>query len=88
MIPIRYKTADMIPEYQTFYDGFRAKIEKWVAKGGISPSNMFDRESMRFLNYLLSGNHLKTLLNMPAEKLPGVVDTLKSNFRGLGRQDS
>jgi hypothetical protein len=88
MIPIRYKTAGMIPEYRSFYDGFRAKIEKWVAKGGISPTNMFDRESTRFFEFLLRGNNLFALLNKPAYKLPGVIDTLKSHFRGLGRQDT
>ena len=88
MIPIRYKTADMIPEYQTFYDGFRAKIEKWVAKGGISPKNMFDRESTEFFEYLLRENYLKALLDKPAEKLPGVVDDLKSSFPDLDDQNS
>lgn len=88
MIPIRYKTAGMIPEYQTFYDGFRAKIEKWVAKGGISRKNMFDEEAMRFFELLLRGNNLFALLNMPAEKLPGVIGKLKYHFGGLGRQDS
>lgn len=88
MIPIRYKTAGMIPEYQTFYDGFRAKLAKWVAKGGISPTNMFDSESTRFFEFLLLGDNLFALLNKPADKLPGVIDTLKNNFRGLRRQDS
>lgn len=88
MIPIRYKTAGMIPEYQQFYDGFRAKIEKWVENGRISRTNMFDRESTRFFEYLLRGNNLIALLNTPAEKLPGVIGKLKYHFGGLGRQDS
>ena len=88
MIPIRYKTAGMIPEYQHFYDGFRAKLEKWVTKRGISPTNMFNPESMRFFNFLLYDKNLAKLLNMPAEKLPGMIEDLKNNFRGLGRQDS
>jgi hypothetical protein len=88
MIPIRYKTTGMIPEYQQFYDGFKAKIEKWVAKGRISRTNMFDRESTRFFEYLLRGNNLITLLNTPAEKLPRVIEKLKYHFGGLSRQDS
>ena len=88
MIPIRYKTTGMIPEYLQFYDGFRAKIEKWVAKGRISRTNMFDRESTRFFEYLLRGNNLIALLNTPAEKLPVVIEKLKFHFGGLGRQDS
>ena len=88
MIPIRYKTAGMIPEYQQFYEGFRAKIDGWVAKGGISSKNRFDPESTRFFRFLLHEDNLIKLFNMPAEKLPGVVKKLKRNFRGLGRQDS
>lgn len=88
MIPIRYKTAGMLPAYQQFYDGFRAKLEKWMAHGRISRTNMFDLESRRFFELLLRGNNLIALLNMPAEKLPELVAKLKHDFRGLGRQDS
>ena len=88
MILIRYKTAGMLPAYQQFYDGFRAKLDGWVVKGRISCKNTFDRESMRFFNYLLSGNHLKTLLNIPAQELSRLVDDLKSSFPDLDNQDS
>lgn len=88
MIPIRYKTAGMLPAYQQFYDGFRAKIEGWLAKRRISRKNQFDTETIKFLGFLLRGNNLEALLNMPADKLPGIVNKLKGVFRGLGRQDS
>lgn len=88
MIPIKYKTAGMLPAYQQFYDSFRAKLEKWLTKRGISRKNMFDDESTRFFEYLLQNNNLIALFNMPAEELPREVENFKRNFRGLVRQDS
>lgn len=88
MIPIKYKTAGMIPEYQQFYDGFRAKINKWVAKGGISRKNWFDSESTRFFIFLLYKKNLIALLNRPAEKMPDLVEKLKLEFPDLDNQDS
>lgn len=88
MIPIRYKTAGMIPEYQQFYDGFKIKIDYWVAKGRISSKNTFDRESLRFFRNLLYGGKLKALLNMPAKKMPGLIDDLKRVYPDLDDQNS
>lgn len=88
MIPIRYKTTGMIPEYQQFYDGFRAKIEGWVAKERISSENQFDEETMRFFGYLLDDNRLKDLLNVQAEELAGKIEELKDIFEDLDNQNS
>lgn len=88
MIPIRYKTVGMQPAYQQFYDGFRTKLEGWVAKGRISSKNQFDLESTRFFEYLLRGNYLISLLNMPAEKLPDLIESLKRGFPDLNVQNS
>lgn len=88
MIPISYKTADMLPTYKQFYDSFRAKIEKWVEKGGISSKNTFDGESMRFFRYLLEEERLKTHFNVAAEDLAELIDNLKDEFEDIDNQDS
>lgn len=88
MIPIRYKTEEMLPSYKHFYDGFSAKMMKWVDKGQISSKNQFDDVTTRFFRYLLTGNRLKDLLNVPAEGLAGKIDELKSEFDELSNQNS
>lgn len=88
MIPIRYKTEEMLPSYKHFYDGFSAKMRKWVDKGQISSKNQFDDVTTRFFRYLLTGNRLKDLLNVPAEGLAGKIDELKSEFDELSNLNS
>lgn len=88
MIPIRYKTKDMLPSYKQFYDGFSAKIRKWVDKGRISSKNQFDEETTDFFEYLLAGDRLKKLLNVSADEIVGKIEELKGNFEGLDIQDS
>ena len=88
MIPIRYKTVDMLPSYKHFYESFRTKIEGWVDKGGISSKNQFDKGAVGFFKYLLYENRLKDLLNVPAEGLADKIKDLKDEFEDLDNQNS
>lgn len=88
MIPISFKTDDMLPAYEMFYDRFKTKIEKWVGKGGISKKNSFDEEVIRFFTYLIKGDRLKDLLCCTAERIPVLILEMKDEFQDLDKQDS